>query len=364
MTSFNNSGTSAKHIGNFSSVNAISGPLELSDALIVNGVPIYFPQDSGNPGETLKTDGNFVTSWGGGSFDDLTGVDITNPLNNDILKYSNGDWVNSVADASFVGLPSISEDTGTVTINASLDVKGTTTTINSTNLEVADNIIYINAGETGPGVSLGSAGIEVDRGTGAVDYQILFDESADVFKVGEIGSLQVVATREDSPTDGYVAIWNNSTSRFDTVNNLTNLVDITASGTTTFNGAEIAFPSNQGADGNILSTDGAGTTSWTYPNKWQVLDYSSTTTLLLNGTHHLVNVFTTTNLTVTLPDVAGFSGKFYTIKKMGATGIITINRSGSDLINSTLTAIDIENQYDQVSFVSNGSTTAPLWLII
>jgi hypothetical protein len=363
MASFSNTGTTSKHVGNYSNNSTISGPLELSDALIVNGVPIYFPADAGDPGDVLATDGNFNTYWGGASFDGLDGVNITNPIVNDILKYDGADWINSVADASFVGLPSISETGGAVTIAADLNVQGTTTTIDSANLEVADNIIYINAGETGAGVSLGSAGIEVDRGS-STDYQILFDETVDLFKIGEIGSLQAVATRQNNPTDGYVAIWNDTESRFDTVNNLTNIVNLTASGTTTFNGAVITFPSNQGASGNILSTDGAGSTSWAYPNKWPILNYSSTTPLTLNDTHYLVNVSTTSNLTITLPDVVAFAGKFFTIKKISATGIITINRSGSDLINSTMTTLDVENQYDQISFVSNGNSTTPLWLIV
>ncbi len=52
-----------------------------------------------------------------------------------------------------------------VNIPGDLTITGTTTTINATNLEVADKIIGINVGEAGPGVlGTGISGIEVNRG--------------------------------------------------------------------------------------------------------------------------------------------------------------------------------------------------------
>ena len=52
-----------------------------------------------------------------------------------------------------------------VTIMANLTVSGTLTSINSENTVIEDNVITLNSGETGAGVTLGTAGIEVDRGT-------------------------------------------------------------------------------------------------------------------------------------------------------------------------------------------------------
>jgi len=63
-----------------------------------------------------------------------------------------------VFDIDFVGA------NGSVNINGNLNVTGETTTIQSTELEIADNTITVNSGETGPGVTLGTAGIIVDRG--------------------------------------------------------------------------------------------------------------------------------------------------------------------------------------------------------
>jgi hypothetical protein len=56
---------------------------------------------------------------------------------------------------------------GNINIVGNLIVSGNTTTINSTNSSIDDNVITLNKGETGSGVTLGFAGIEVDRGSAA-----------------------------------------------------------------------------------------------------------------------------------------------------------------------------------------------------
>lgn len=73
-------------------------------------------------------------------------------------------------------------DTGTnvgqVFITGDLNVQGNTTTINTTNMNIEDNIILLNKGEIGYQVTEGTSGIEIDRGT-ATDgnAQLLWDES-------------------------------------------------------------------------------------------------------------------------------------------------------------------------------------------
>ena len=64
---------------------------------------------------------------------------------------------------------------GTTTVTGNLTVIGSSTQINTTNLNVSDNVILINTGETGAGVSLGQAGIEVARGS-LSDSLILWNE--------------------------------------------------------------------------------------------------------------------------------------------------------------------------------------------
>ena len=54
---------------------------------------------------------------------------------------------------------------GQVNVTGNLVVEGDTLTVSAENLDVQDNIIRLNVGETGPGVSLRYSGLEIDRGT-------------------------------------------------------------------------------------------------------------------------------------------------------------------------------------------------------
>ena len=69
----------------------------------------------------------------------------------------------------------------TVTIN-NLTVTGTRTIVESTDLAIQDNVIDINSGESGAGVSKGTAGFNISRGS-LSDATILFEESNDRFNL-------------------------------------------------------------------------------------------------------------------------------------------------------------------------------------
>ena len=81
-----------------------------------------------------------------------------------------------------------------VTIQGNLTIQGETTTIESQTVTAKDNMIVLNSGETGAGVTSGLSGIEVDRGT-ETNYQIVFDETDDLFKVGMVDDLEIIASR-------------------------------------------------------------------------------------------------------------------------------------------------------------------------
>ena len=76
---------------------------------------------------------------------------------------------------------------GDVIVTGDLTVNGTTTTVNTTELLVEDNLITLNSGETAAGVTAGSAGIEVDRGT-ATNTIIRWNESTDRWQFTNNGS--------------------------------------------------------------------------------------------------------------------------------------------------------------------------------
>ena len=67
-----------------------------------------------------------------------------------------------------------------LTVAGNLTVSGTTTTIDTTNLQIEDNIILLNKGQTGSAAS-NAVGIEVDRGSTA-NAKFVFDDSDDKWK--------------------------------------------------------------------------------------------------------------------------------------------------------------------------------------
>jgi hypothetical protein len=78
-----------------------------------------------------------------------------------VYKRANSDFV-ITNKASFPANTTIA--THTLFVDGNLLVGGNTTMVYKTDMAVSDNIIVLNSGETGSGVTLGYAGIEVDRG--------------------------------------------------------------------------------------------------------------------------------------------------------------------------------------------------------
>ena len=69
-----------------------------------------------------------------------------------------------------------------LTIDGNLVVTGTTTAVESTNTTITDNIVVLNQDEVGAGVTLGTAGIEIDRGT-ADNAQLIWNEPTDTWQL-------------------------------------------------------------------------------------------------------------------------------------------------------------------------------------
>lgn len=75
----------------------------------------------------------------------------------------------------------VSDDGTTVTIGGNLTVTGTTTTVNTETINLADNIILLNSNETGAPTQ--DSGIEIERGTSS-NVSFLWDESATRWTTG------------------------------------------------------------------------------------------------------------------------------------------------------------------------------------
>ena len=81
--------------------------------------------------------------------------------------------------------PIIGTGSGTVTINGNLAVSGTTTTLDTEQLVVTDNIITLNAGAPSPALD---AGIEVNRGPSQTVPALKWSESADRWQFSNDGT--------------------------------------------------------------------------------------------------------------------------------------------------------------------------------
>jgi hypothetical protein len=111
---------------------------------------------NGTSGQLLKSDGTGGFAW-------------TNPVDEDVNTSNLALRLTQVD-------PIIGTGTGTVTINGDFIVNGTTTTINTVNLAVSDNIVVLNTDVTGTPSQ--DAGIEVERGT-ATNTALRWNETTD-----------------------------------------------------------------------------------------------------------------------------------------------------------------------------------------
>lgn len=139
------------------------------------------------------------------------------------LKYNTGNKIKHESDAISVRNAADTDYVNFIAKNATfkgdLLVEGQSFVTEAETVEIKDNLLLLNKGEVGAGVTKGIAGIEIDRGT-EPNYQIIFDESDNRFKAGEIGDIQCLALRDgdDSMTGGMFTSWDSTTKKLKTTN--------------------------------------------------------------------------------------------------------------------------------------------------
>jgi hypothetical protein len=145
----------------------------------------------------LGSTGYNQTSW----YNVLSDGGLVHTYGNEII----GGSKTFANDTKFNGNVEVGQN---LTIDGDLTVKGTTTNIDTTNLVVKDNMILLNQGDpglvNGGGITLGAAGLEINRGkdaTGTGDLpkaQLIYDENVGTFQAGLEGELKNVALINDS----------------------------------------------------------------------------------------------------------------------------------------------------------------------
>jgi len=120
---------------------------------------------------TLTTDSVSGDSLHGGTYSDFASTGIDDNADQTVLT------IGADESASFAGA---------VVVAGDLTVNGTLTSINTTNTAIADNTIVLNDGESAAGITAGSAGLSIDRGS-LDSATLLFNETTDVFEM-KVGS--------------------------------------------------------------------------------------------------------------------------------------------------------------------------------
>jgi hypothetical protein len=245
---------------------------------------------------------------------------------------------------------------GDLTANGTIFLTGTVTEVETQRMVVGDSFIELNDGHT----TLQSGGMKINRGTGIDPFQLIYTESDRTCRIGSVNSLlpvtmfslQPIATREETPTDGYLAIWNAATRRFITTN--------TFSGPFIFEGT-VTMLSTLTFGNNVNSP---------------FIDSDNSNNLLLNSNSNLILnaingnivvpigstfVFETSNTPITLIQNSG---------QLNITGSFNFNQTSSILwggfaqINSTNSGNDLNLYGNDINILANTSvniSTVPMY---
>ena len=108
------------------------------------------------------------------------------------LRVDGGDYKITVQNGGQITLDTGSEE-GTVVITGDLTVQGTTTTVETANMTIEDNIIVLNQGEAGAGITdpSNSSGIEIDRGSLLNALMVYDDNLTDAINGGGLFALRL-----------------------------------------------------------------------------------------------------------------------------------------------------------------------------
>lgn len=211
-----------------------------------------------------------------------------------------------------------------VTISGNLTVSGTTTYVNTATLNVADNIVTLNADVSGATAPTENAGIEVNRGSSA-NVTVRWNETSDVWDLTEDGSnFYQVVNRNQAANATYAGI----VTVLDSVTNTS--ITIAASA----NSVKRAFDIAATAYSNAISF--SGTSAANADN----ITSGTLTTARLPATANistLVNVGANVNLSTTSIKVGNATvNTFVNSSSISTTGTLSVTSNASFGANVTI----------------------------
>jgi carbonic anhydrase/acetyltransferase-like protein (isoleucine patch superfamily) len=239
------------------------------------------------------------------------------------------------------------------TVNGNLTVKGSLTSLQTTNTTINDNTVTLNKGETGSGVTLGTSGLEIDRGTSGSNATLLWTESSNawVFKLG---------TSNANVLMGNVVISNSA----NVGGNLTVTSNVTANN---FNGNLYGNVTGGNISGNLQAP--GNNTELLFNDSTTIrstsgITYNKTSNLVtLSGNISVGNVTNLSNVAYTSGGyINGSAANSLILNAPGTSGKIQLNYNDGT-VNTTLTAnvtgIDIGVGSNHWTFNTSGDLTAP-----
>lgn len=193
----------------------------------------------------------------------------------DITNFTESDYVHNTGTETVAGNKTFSGD---IIFSGNITVNGTTSSVNSNEVNIGDNIIVLNSGEVGTPSQ--NAGIEVERGT-ADNATMIWNESVDkwgskmvsgsfsAFSLEGHTHLSADITDLNSAVDGRIGlasinalgdviITTPSNNQFLTYNG-TNWVNTTVSTAATFLALSDTPSSYSGTSGNIVAVNAGAT---------------------------------------------------------------------------------------------------------
>jgi len=179
---------------------------------------------------------------------------------------------NSGVGAVTLSLPANVTISNNLVVTGDLTVSGNTTTVNTEQLNVEDNIITLNSGVTGAPTL--NSGIEVNRGT-STDVSILWNETTDKWtftndgtnyaNLGDVTAAALIAAAGGDGTAGQALTTNGSG-----VLDFTTIIGTTEASIISAVGAD-------GANGAVLMTNGAGDLTFTTLTAAKISDFTANT---------------------------------------------------------------------------------------
>jgi hypothetical protein len=252
---------------------------------------------------------------------------------------------NSGVGAVTLSLPANVTISNNLVVTGDLTVSGNTTTVNTEQLNVEDNIITLNSGVTGAPTL--NSGIEVNRGT-STDVSILWNETTDKWtftndgtnyaNLGDVTAAALIAAAGGDGTSGQALTTNGSG-----VLDFTTIVGTTEASIISAVGAD-------GANGAVLMTNGAGDLTFTTLTAGKISDFTANTRAQISVSGDLAynsstGVISFTNDAGDIESVTAGTG----LTGGGTSGAVTL-----DLASTAVTA----GSYGNASTVPNYTVDA------